>query len=192
MGALSDLLFGIRTVFFGADMPLRGTIEFAGSAVNVADDVPNKRTVVTVSPTGLGNVGGVATVDATTIALTGDGHASDRTTIGSALTPDDTPLATTVYTSAGDDVVALEVLVVARDQLATQRGRWRIGGIAAREAGTLAFESGADVDAAPKASDPGLDAVLVIAGNDVKVQVTGLAGTDLRWSWRVRVFRVVF
>lgn len=45
---LSDLIFGLRAVFFGgSELPQRDTVEFAGN-VSVADNSTTKRTVVTI------------------------------------------------------------------------------------------------------------------------------------------------
>lgn len=191
MGALSDLIFGIREIFFGSAMPLRGTVEFTGSSVVVTDDEVNDRTVVAISdPTGINGASGVATINAHTVAGPLDDYAAMRTIVGNAYTTNDTPLATVLYTAAGNDVLEVSATIIVRDELATQRGRVRVSGLAYREAGTLAWEAApspvADV------SDPGLAATLSIAGDAIRVVVTGLAGTDLRWGWEVRTRRVIF
>ncbi len=50
MGALGDLIYGYRRVFFGgAELPQRGALEFAGAGVVSTDDVANARTLVTIA-----------------------------------------------------------------------------------------------------------------------------------------------
>jgi hypothetical protein len=56
MSWITEKLLGLRRVVSGVEtLPERGTLEFAGDGVTVADDTSNKRTVVTIAGGGTEN-----------------------------------------------------------------------------------------------------------------------------------------
>jgi hypothetical protein len=57
-----------------------------------------------------------------------------------------------------------------------------------RAAGSAAIQTAA-VNLATAESDAGLDATIVVSGNDVQIQVTGIAATSITWIGFIQLQR---
>jgi len=94
-----------------------------------------------------------------------------------------TPLNTLIFTLKDETVYFLKARVVARDTAGTslERAVYSFEGLFYREGAGSATQQGSISVLTSIETTAGLDATFSLSGNDVRVQVTGLAATDINW-----------
>jgi hypothetical protein len=103
-------------------------------------------------------------------------------------TTDATP--TTLYSKSLDanTLVGVEATVVCRN--ASYRAFYKLMGCVYRTSGSATIQGSITVVASAE-NDAGLDATIVVSGNNVIVQVTGIAASTINWTGRVQFKQVL-
>jgi hypothetical protein len=188
LGPLRLFLGGILSI------PLRTDVNLLGDGVDIAltDDPTNKRTNLTLTAThsaeteALVGSGGIAQVTAPEVRNTSDAHCTIHSYVSSVQTTDDTVTTLEAFTMADLTICAFDVVVTAVTSDGTKGGRWKRSVVYQRAGGAAtivgAIETGTDQE-----TDAGLDVTIDTSTNDVRVRVTGLDATILRWGCELRV-----
>lgn len=177
--------------FMGVELPERKTVIFEG-AVEVDDSEVENATIVRVPGTSLvGDDDGVAEITATEVVATGEETLRIRSLLGHVTTTDDTPATVTLLTLADLEVWDARGVVTVRNADATVRGSWSLRELAYRAGGGATLQDAVGEDPGALKSDAGLEALFVVSGNTLRLQVTGLPEADpietLTWGYEVRL-----
>lgn len=165
-----DLFFGPSAKRFeGTDLPKRPVTEFVG-AVTVEDDETNQSVRVRVG------VGDDVTNDA-------DPYVAIRSLVGNATTTNATPLEVVLDTMSANGAWALDVFVTCRDTGAASTARIKLSALLTRIAGLTGISTVAN----DTIGSPGIAADLLVDGDDLVLEVTGLGATTIRWGYEARI-----
>jgi len=107
-------------------------------------------------------------------------------------TTDATPKAGLIFTLLDETVYFLTARVVARDSAGTsvERAAYTIEGIVYREGAGSAIQQGATSVLTSIETSAGLNADFNVSGNNVEVEITGLAATNIDWDIMLQVHYV--
>ena len=87
---------------------------------------------------------------------------------------------TTIQTLPLEDNTVYDVSAIITGRNSSDRASYNIEGTVYREGGNAVIEGQTVVHSAE--SDSAWDATYTVSGNDLRVSVTGTAGTDINWS----------
>ena len=96
-----------------------------------------------------------------------------------------TPAQVVTATQPDDTAMIAEATIIGRDEAGTHRCAYKRRALVHRDGGGGATIEGAVQDALTIETDAGLDATIDVNANDVRITVTGLAGTDIDWAARL-------
>lgn len=167
-----------------------GSIDDAGWVQLATYSVDVLAATVLAGDSGDGNY---ASVTATTgVKYTGNAAVKVYSKFASIGTTDATVTTLTSFTMSDQSLCAFDVVVTAVKQTAADKGgRWKRSVVYRRNgAGPTivgALESGTDQE-----TDAGFDVTFDVSSNDVRVRVTGLAATNIRWGCELRVQEQVY
>lgn len=165
-----DLFFGPSAKRFEAvDLPKRPVTEFVG-AVRVEDDETDKVTRVTI---GVG----------TDVVNDADDFVTVRSLVGHTTTTNATPLNVTLDTMSANGAWAVDVFVTCRDTGAASNARVKLSALVTRIAGATSISTVAN----DTIGSPGIAATLNVSGDDIRLQLTGLGATTIRWGYETRI-----
>jgi parallel beta-helix repeat protein len=94
-------------------------------------------------------------------------------------TADATPTALFTKTLGTNELWSVDATVFCRTN--SYRGWYKVSACVYRAAGSAVIQTAA-VSLATAENDAGLDATIVVSGNDVQIQVTGIAATSITWT----------
>tara|TARA_R110000782_G_scaffold88837_3_gene171183 strand:- start:372 stop:2360 length:1989 start_codon:yes stop_codon:yes gene_type:complete len=94
-------------------------------------------------------------------------------------TADATPTALFTKTLGTNELWSVDATVFCRTN--SYRGWYKVSACVYRVAGSAVIQT-AVVSLATAENDAGLDATIVVSGNDVQIQVTGIAATSITWT----------
>lgn len=168
--SLLDLFFGPSAKRFeGTDLPKRPVTEFLG-AVTVADSEIDGAIKVRVG------VGADVTNDA-------DDFVAIRSLVGNATTTNATPLEVVLDTMSANGAWAFDVFVTCRDTGAASNARVKLSALVTRIAGATSISTVSN----DTIGSPGIAADLLVDGDDVVLELTGLGATTIRWGYEARI-----
>ena len=95
------------------------------------------------------------------------------------VTANATPTALFTKTLGTNELWSVDATVFCRTN--SYRGWYKVSACVYRASGSAVIQT-AVVNLATAENDAGLDATIVVSGNDVQVQVTGISATDITWT----------
>ena len=194
-GWLANLIGPVEIRDDGTAVTARGAIDFVGAGVTLTDDAAGARTVVTIPDGGAGPLSGVAGVltrTATTTHDNGEAKTTGRDIIPTSIQTTDGTV-TNLYTFATTTarVYVLRGLVSCATATAAGYGLWSIEALFDNQAGTLTQRAASPVSLIAESS-AALNVTVDVSGTSLRVRVTGLAATNIRWTGRLYLHETQF
>jgi hypothetical protein len=194
-GWLPNLLGPVELRDEGVAVTARPAIAFVGAGVTVTDDSSGARTVVTIPDAGAGPLSGVAGVltrTATTTLDNGEAKTTGRDIIPTSIqTTDGTVTNLYTFTTTTSRVYVLRGLVSCATTTAAGYGLWSIEALFDNQGGTLTQRVASPVTTVAESS-VALDVTVDASAGAIRVRVTGLAATNIRWTGRLYLHETAF